>query len=74
MHAQEDEADFGVPELPANKLKAFFLRAAEHVGADAAFWRAFVTAAFCAEALEPDALLVVCRDVPVERADGSPVK
>lgn len=74
VHAQEEEADFGVPELPANKLKLFFLRAAEKDGADAVFWRAFVTAAFCAEALEPDALLAVCRNVPIERPDGPPAK
>lgn len=71
VHAQEEEVALGVPELPANKLKSFFQRAAEKDGADAVFWRAFVMAAFCAEALEPDALLAVCQDVPIERADGS---
>lgn len=70
VQAQE-EASFGVPELPAIKLKAFFLRAAEQAGASADFWRTFVAAAFCAEALEPDALLEVCGNVPVERLDGS---
>ena len=33
-----------------------------------------MAAAFSAEALEPDALLAVCRDVPIERPEGSPAK
>lgn len=70
VHAQV-EANFGVPELPAAKLKAFFLRAAEQGDTNADFWRAFVTAAFCAEALESDDLISVCQEVPVERSDGS---
>lgn len=73
VHALE-AADFGVPELPANKLKSFFLRAAEQGGMDAVFWRSFVAAAFSAESLDPDALLAVCRDVPIDRPDGPPVK
>jgi hypothetical protein len=68
-----DGFDFGVPELPAQKLKDFFLRAAEQGGADSDFWRKFVTAAICAESLEPDALMAVLRKTPVECPDGTSI-